>query len=137
MKCAKIPPWVKNPIGGRIVGANDARLPIPWQVLITNALKGEKKRSDFSIESTKSQCVIWALNQAETVISTVLTFDTIRKCFAQNAWEWKNLYLIKFLKVPKWTLTFSVRWVGLKPFFSFLLSVISENCFCWFFVAFL
>ena len=57
MKCAKIPPWVKNPIGGRIVGANDARLPIPWQVLITNALKGEKKRSDFSIESTKSPCI--------------------------------------------------------------------------------
>jgi hypothetical protein len=54
VKCAKIPAWVKNPIGGRIVGANDARQPIPWQVLITNALKGEKKRLDFSIESTKS-----------------------------------------------------------------------------------
>ena len=57
MKCAKIPAWVKNPIGGRIVGANDARQPIPWQVLITNALKGEKKRLGFSIESTKLQCV--------------------------------------------------------------------------------
>ena len=57
VKCAKIPAWVKNPIGGRIVGANDARQPIPWQVLITNALKGEEKRSDFSIESTKLQCV--------------------------------------------------------------------------------
>ena len=54
VKCAKIPAWVKNPIGGRIVGANDARQPIPWQVLITNALKGEKKRLGFSIEATKS-----------------------------------------------------------------------------------
>ena len=65
MKCAKIPAWVKNPIGGRIVGANDARQPIPWQVLITNALKGEKKRLGFSIESTKSDSKMFTLPEQE------------------------------------------------------------------------
>ena len=76
MKCAKIPPWVKNPIGGRIEGANDARLPIPWQVLITNVLKGEKKRSDFCIESTNSQCV----NAPSDLSTTPLRYWGFQQC---------------------------------------------------------